>query len=194
MSRPEDFDGAYKVTPPWDIGHPQLALVGVAEAGEVRGSVLDIGCGTGEHALMAAGLGLAAAGVDTSARAISLAERKAADRGLQARFRVWNALDLAALGERFDTVLDCGMFHLLDDHDRVSFAASLRAAVPVGGRYFMLCFSDRMPGDLGPRRVSQDEIRSTFRDGWRVDAIDEATIEILAPSPVPAWLASITRG
>jgi SAM-dependent methyltransferase len=193
VSRPEDFDDAYVTPPPWDIGHPQPALIAVAEAGKVRGHVLDIGCGTGEHALMAARLGLVATGVDTSATAIALAKRKAAERLLQAQFLVWNALDLAALGKRFDTVLDCGMFHLLDDGDRVRFAASLRGVVPIGGRYFMLCFSDRMPGNVGPRRVSPDEIRSTFSDGWRVDAIDEATIEILAPSPIPAWLAAIAR-
>src|SRR6266540_196061 len=109
---PEDL---YTGTPPWDIGRPQPALLALAEAGAIRGRVLDVGCGTGEHVLMAAGLGLEATGVDVAPTAIEAAERKARDRGLSARFLVGNVLELGALDERFDTVLDCGLFHVLTD-------------------------------------------------------------------------------
>src|SRR5947209_3876526 len=99
----------YASKPPWDIGRPQPDFVELAEAGELRGHVLDVGCGTGEHALMAAGLGLPATGVDASPTAIAIAEGKARDRQLPARFLVWDALELPSLGEQFDTVLDCGL-------------------------------------------------------------------------------------
>src|SRR2546422_10430369 len=108
--RPEDFDSLYSGTPAWDIGRPQPAFMELAEAGALRGNVLDVGCGTGEHALLAASLGLTATGIDAAAAAIAIAERKAQDRGLTARFLVWNALELASLDDRFDTVLDCGLF------------------------------------------------------------------------------------
>src|SRR5438876_6700630 len=104
----------YASTPPWEIGRPQPALTELAEAGAVHGRVLDVGCGTGEHVLMAARLGLPATGVDIAPTAIASAQRKAGERGLAARFLVWDALELAALGELFDTVLDCGLFHILD--------------------------------------------------------------------------------
>src|ERR1039458_5240791 len=55
--RPEHFDASYAGTPPWDIGRPQPAFLALAEAGTIRGRVLDVGCGTGEHALMAASMG-----------------------------------------------------------------------------------------------------------------------------------------
>jgi SAM-dependent methyltransferase len=48
---PGFFDAAYHGTPPWEIGRPQPALAELAEAGALRGRVLDVGCGTGEHAL-----------------------------------------------------------------------------------------------------------------------------------------------
>ena len=64
--RPEDFDALYTGTPPWDIGRPQPAFVQLADAGVLRGHVLDVGCGTGEHALMAAALGLQAVGIDAA--------------------------------------------------------------------------------------------------------------------------------
>ena len=61
--RPEEPD-LYASPPPWDIGRPQPAFLGLARAGLIRGRVLDAGCGTGEHTLMAAGLGLDATGAD----------------------------------------------------------------------------------------------------------------------------------
>jgi hypothetical protein len=58
----------------------------------------------------------------------------------------------------------------------------------------MLCFSDRQPGDLGPRRVTQDEIRASFDEGWRVDSIEPARIEVNTdPNGVLAWRSAITR-
>ena len=189
-----EFDVMYASTPPWDIGRPQPAFVALAESGALRGRVLDVGCGTGEHALMAAALGLDATGVDSAPTAIAKAEAKAEERGLRARFLVADALELAALGESFDTVLDCGLFHVFDDDDRPRFVESLAAAVPPGGRYHMLCFSDRQPGEWGPRRVGQDEIRASFSAGWRIESIDAATIEItIDPAAVQAWLASMVR-
>ena len=190
----QDFEASYSGTPPWDIGHAQPAFQALADAGELRGRVLDAGCGTGEHALMAAQMGLEATGIDSAPTAIEIAKRKARDRGLKARFLVWNALDLGSLGQQFDTVLDSGLFHVFNDNDREAYVASLSAAAAPGGRYFMLCFSERQPGDFGPRRVTQAEIRASFQKGWRVDAIDAVKLEAnLGPEGIFAWLARITR-
>jgi SAM-dependent methyltransferase/DNA-binding MarR family transcriptional regulator len=192
--RPEDFDAPYTGTPPWDIGRPQPALLELAQAGALQGQVLDVGCGTGEHALLAAGLGLQATGIDAAPAAIAIAQGKARDRGLPARFLVWDALQLAALNEQFDTVLDCGLFHVFDDDDRPRFVDGLRAAIRPGGRYYMLCFSDRQPGHLGPRRVSKDEIRASFDHGWQVDSIEPAKFDLtIDRGSALAWLAAITR-
>jgi hypothetical protein len=103
-------------------------------------------------------------------------------------------LELSSLGEQFDTVLDCGLFHVFDDDERPKFVRELADSVAVGGRYYMLCFSDRQPGDWGPRRIRQEEIRHSFADGWTVDFIQPAKIEItIDPVSVEAWLAAITR-
>src|SRR5664280_2032098 len=101
------------------------ALVRLAITGRISGSVLDAGCGTGENALHLAGLGHAVLGVDFAAAAIERAVAKAADRRISVEFRVGNALDLAALGRTFDTIIDIGLFHTLEDGDRTRYAASL---------------------------------------------------------------------
>ena len=189
-----EFNDIYKGTPPWDIGRPQSAFLALAESGALRGRVLDAGCGTGEHALMAARLGLEVTGIDTSARAIALAQAKARERRLTVPFLMSNALDLGSLGQQFDTVLDCGLFHVFSDDDRRAFVDSLTSAVAPGGRYFMLCFSEHQPGDAGPRRVTQAEIRASFSRGWSVDSIEPARLETtMGPDGIAAWLACLTR-
>ena len=190
------FDAMYAGQPPWDIGRPQAAFAALADAGLIRGRVLDVGCGTGEHVLMCADLGLDATGVDLAQVALRVAEEKARARGLTARFIHQDARHLSGLGESFDTVLDCGLFHLpvFTEEDRDSYVASLRSVLRPGGRYFMLCFSDREPGMIGPLRLTQDQIRTAFAIGWQIDSIEPTIIEITTdPTGVRAWLMTATR-
>jgi SAM-dependent methyltransferase len=190
------FDNAYRDggVPTWDVGRPQGALVRLAASGLIVGTVLDAGCGTGENALHLAELGHAVVGVDFAAAAIERAKTKAADRGLPAEFLVADALDLAALGLAFDTVIDVGLFHTLGDAERVRYVASLAAALRPGGRVFLLCWSDRNPFGRGPRRISRREIRAAFRDGWVVEAVDPEWLDSRLPEGrIHAWLARIAR-
>ena len=189
-----EFEAAYATTPPWDIGRPQSAFANLTADGAIGGAVLDVGCGTGEHALMAAEAGSATVGIDLSSTAIRLAQAKAQERGSAARFVVADALRLESLGEQFDVVLDCGLFHVFDDEDRRPFVESLARVTRTGGRYYMLCFSDEEPTGWGPRRITQDEIRDAFVQSWRVDSIEPDELDVTVRSePVRCWLATITR-
>jgi cyclopropane fatty-acyl-phospholipid synthase-like methyltransferase len=178
--------------PPWDIGRPQPAIMQLAETGEITGSVLDVGCGTGENVLYLAERGLAAAGIDGAPSAIRKARAKAKRRGLKVQFEVADALDLSTPDRPFDTVIDSGLFHVFSDEERIRFRESLGRVVRPGGTYFLMCFSDQQPGDWGPRRVTQAEIRSVFSDGWRVNSIQPSAFET-NEGHARAWLASISR-
>ena len=64
----------------------------------------------------------------------------------------------------------------------------------VGGRYALLCFNEHQPGELGPRRVTQAEIRATFATGWTVDSIIAEQFAAHLPGDgAHAWLALLTR-
>jgi len=190
----ESYTGA--APPPWDIGRPQPAFVRLADEGLLSGRLLDSGCGTGEHALLAASRGADVTGVDVAPTAIARARAKAAKRGISARFEVADALDLEQLGATFDTVIDSGVFHVFGDEDRTAYVASLAAVMQPGGACYLMCFSDRQPGDWGPRRVRADELRSAFAAGWTVESITADAFDI---NPIggftkaEAWLAAIRR-
>jgi len=186
------FESAYLGTPPWDIGRPQPEIVRLAETGQITGSVLDIGCGTGENVLYLAEHGYAAAGVDGAPTAIKKARAKSKRRALNASFEVGDALNLPTPKRPFDTVIDSGLFHVFSDDERPRFRESLGRVVRSGGTYFLMCFSDHQPGDWGPRRVTQAEIRAVFGDGWRVNSIEPSAFETTF-GEAQAWLATISR-
>lgn len=186
------FESSYVGTPPWDIGRPQPAIVRLAESGQITGRVLDVGCGTGENILYLAGRGLTATGIDGAPTAIRKARTKAKRRRLLVRFEVADALDLSVPEQPYDTIIDSGLFHVFSDEERGRFRESLGRVIRPTGTYFLMCFSDQEPGNWGPRRVTQDEIRSVFRDGWRVNSIQPSAFDTNM-GQAQAWLASISR-
>jgi SAM-dependent methyltransferase len=193
MSR---FDDAYADgTPPWDIGRPQPRFVQLAASGVVRSPVIDVGCGTGEHAMHFAAAGHDVLGVDFAPLAIDRARAKAAERGIAVRFEVADALDLGRLGRTFTTALDCGVFHIFDDDDRARYVESLGRVVAPGGRYYMMVFSDLEPTDWGgPRRIRREEIEHAFARGWVVESIEPAVFTTnIHPHGGQAHFASLRR-
>ena len=187
------FEWSYRSgVPPWDIGRPQPVIVELAEREAISGPVIDVGCGTGENALYLASRGLEVTGIDAAPTAIARARAKAQQRGLQAEFLVHDALELESLGRSFETAIDCGLFHVFSDPDRRRFERSLRSILRPGGHYFLLCFSEDEPGDWGPRRVTQAEIRATFGAGWTIDSIEAARFDADFDDGAAAWLASLT--
>ena len=164
----ERFESAYEGQPPWDIPGPQPQFVRLEATGMIRGSVLDAGCGTGENALYLASRGHEVWGLDFIPVAIERANVKAKERGLGVHFQVGDSLKLDQPGRTFDTVIDCGLFHTFADEERPLYVSALATVVRPGGSVHILCFSDQEPPGQGPRRVTQQEIRDAFRNGWEV--------------------------
>jgi len=115
------FASLYSGQAPWDIGKPQKAFIAIAD--QITGSILDSGCGTGDNALFFASKGHKVTGIDFLEEPIQRAKRKAAERGLFATFLVKDAMTLKDWPERFDNVIDCGLFHVFSDLDRTKYVA-----------------------------------------------------------------------
>jgi cyclopropane fatty-acyl-phospholipid synthase-like methyltransferase len=195
----ETFENLYAGKAPWDIGKPQPAFV--AAASKVTGSLLDAGCGTGENALYFAARDHEVTGIDYLPGPIELAKKKASERGIAASFLVLNALHLDSLPRQFDTVTDCGLFHVFSDEDRKHYIAGLATVLKPGGRLLLECFSDAEPGDEGPRRISQSDLTTAFAGGWTIESIEPTRFEIrpdvqemsFSAGGPKAWFAVIRR-
>jgi SAM-dependent methyltransferase len=192
------FEDLYAGEPPWDIGKPQKPFVDIAD--QVKGSVLDAGCGTGDTALFLAGRGNQVTGIDFVGEPIRRAKQKAAENQSSAAFHVKDALTLKDWSERFDNVVDSGLFHVLADADRKEYVAGLATVLKRGGRLFLLCFSDEEPGTQGPRRVSKSELYTTFANDWDIESIRPIQVEIrpefgetFSAGGPKAWFAIVRR-
>lgn len=174
------FEAFYRhSTPPWVIDEPQPAVVALAEAGHtgyIRGRVLDVGCGTGEHTIYLTRLGHDVLGVDGAPTAVDIARRNAAERGVAARFAVADAFDLAAIDHEqplYDTVLDSALFHVFDAADRVRYVSSLGRVTRPGALVHVLALSDAGRG-FGPS-VTAHDLLDAFGPGWTVEDLAETT-------------------
>jgi cyclopropane fatty-acyl-phospholipid synthase-like methyltransferase len=190
------WDASYRDGPaPWDIGRPQPAIVRLASEGGFTGAVLDAGCGSGENTLHVASLGVPVLGVDVAETALAMARAKARDRGIEIEFAAVDAFELERLGRRFDTVLDCGLFHTFDGEERPRYVSSLASVTERNGTLYVLCFSDQGQ-DIGPHPVSQEELRRAFNPGagWKVAAIEPDRVQTrFHDHGAPAWFATIKR-
>jgi SAM-dependent methyltransferase len=139
------FESLYAGPAPWDIGKPQGTFTAIAD--RVTSPVLDAGCGTGEHALFFAARGHRVVGIDFVKEAIRRARRKAAERGLAVGFLVKDATALGDWGERFASVIDCGLFHVFSDADRRRYVGGLAQVLEPGGRWSHRLLSWRLAAD-----------------------------------------------
>jgi SAM-dependent methyltransferase len=184
-----DFDALYRgespgegipamTTPPWDNKAPKDTVVAWHTQGLVHGDVLDIGCGLGDNAVYLAQQGFNVTGLDISPTALITAERRAKDAGVDVTFAVTDSTKLEGYTDAFDTIVDSGMFHCLDDDAKRSYAAAARRATRPGATLLLSCFSDANPSDdEWPRpAVSEQTLRDVLGGaGWNITSLEPAS-------------------
>jgi SAM-dependent methyltransferase len=130
-------------------------------------TVLDLGCGTGNHSIRLASHGFQVAGVDMSAHMLRTAERKAAQANVSIE---WHQSDIRAvnLNRQFDAVLM--MFavlgYQLENEDVLRALRTARSHLAPGGLF--VCDVWHGPAVLGQQpqdrmRVIQDHGRTLLR-------------------------------
>ena len=192
------WESAYEGSPPWDIGGPQPEIVKLVKNGEIKeGSrVLDIGCGLGDNAIFLAENGNHVTCLDIAHRVIEKGKAKADKRKVRVNFLVGNVLELDKYFPdcSFQAVVDSGLFHSLDDGEREHFAKQVFRILADGGTYFVLCFSDKEPGNWGPRRISKAEIRETFSGLSTINYVRDAKFASkMGQEGARAYLVSMTK-
>ncbi len=193
------FDLWYRVgKPPWIIDQAQPDLIAAVEKGEVRGlTVLDVGCGAGNNAIYLAGRGFDVTGVDVSAKAIRIAKQRASEAEVDVTFMTLDALKIGTLAKSFDTVIDFGLFHNIVGDKRKRYVRALSDVCVSKGRLLMQCLGDQA-GEYGvyphsyPKPISQDEIRTSFSEGWQIEWIRLGGIQSNMSENYSSWLTAMT--
>jgi len=184
-----DFDALYRgespgegiapvATPPWDNKEPSESVIRWQARGWVHGDVLDIGCGFGDNAIYLAQHGHPVTGLDISPTALVTAEQRATDAGVEVTFAVADSTRLDGYTDAFDTVIDSGLFHSLDDEGRGRYVAAVHRATRRGATLLLSCFSDANPSGKDWRpAVSEQTLRTVLgAAGWDITSLEPATV------------------
>jgi SAM-dependent methyltransferase len=165
-------------TPPWDNKAPSESVIAWQTGGWVHGDVLDIGCGYGDNAVYLAKNGHTVTGLDISPTALITAERRAKDAGVDIKFAVADSTKLDGYTDAFDTVIDSGLFHSLDDDGRRSYTAAVHRATRPGATLLLSCFSETNPVGKEPRpAVSEETLRDVLgAAGWDITSLEPASV------------------
>jgi cyclopropane fatty-acyl-phospholipid synthase-like methyltransferase len=188
---------------PFDVDSPDEWIADLERRGQIRGNILDAGCGTGRTSIFLAKLGYNVTGVDISSNAIERAVRKIASEDFHIRFVQANVCEWVGCEGFFDTVIDIGCFHsLFTESDRKSYASTLHRVCGAGAVVYLRAISEanlrrEEKSDRAFPALSEASIRSAFGVGWVVSDMAHREIDLLTDDGCKkayCWFAGIKRG
>lgn len=179
--RQRDWDEIYRGNLqeiPWEAGKPSHDLVRLLESGRFpQGKVLEVGCGTGTDAIYLARHGREVTAVDVSDVALELARKKALQAGVQVQWLNVASPELPFDDNSFDAVYDRGVYHLFDREGRRAHAKAIARVLKPGGVYVMTCFSEKQPGEWGPKRLPLAWVESEVTPEFAIEESWETVLE-----------------
>jgi SAM-dependent methyltransferase len=160
------------------------------------GRALDLGCGTGAHAVALARRGWRVTGVDQVGKALARARKRAEEDHAEVTFVQGDVtgLDARTVGTSYDLVLDIGCFHGLTPTDQAAMGTSIDTVAAPDATLLMLAFRPGSPRPL-PRGADTTSIEKAL-PGWRVVETEPAVTDGM-PAPLrkatPTWYRACRR-
>jgi SAM-dependent methyltransferase len=147
------------------------------------GPALDLGCGTGMHAVALARRGWQVTGVEIVPKALRAARERARQAGVEVRLVQGDvtALRTIGVGSGFRFVLDFGCFHGLKDAQRAAVGREVSAVTTPGATLLMIAWQPGRRWPL-PRGASRADIKAAF-PGWNAIGEDALPVSTL-PTPL----------
>jgi SAM-dependent methyltransferase len=143
------WDGFYgdKTKPiPFFVNLPDESLVSWFENNQLHaGRVLELGCGPGRNAIYMAKQGCTVDAVDVSPVSIDWARERATEAEVDVNFICASIFDLPIKADAYDLVYDCGCFHHIPPHRRMSFLSLITTALKPSGAFGLTCFGAEPP-------------------------------------------------
>jgi 2-polyprenyl-3-methyl-5-hydroxy-6-metoxy-1,4-benzoquinol methylase len=179
-------------TMPWY--NPDLDADLEQALGELKinsGTALDLGTGPGTQAIALAKKGFRVTGTDISEAAITQADSKTKEEGLDVRF-IQDDIFNSHLNQEFDFVFDRGCFHVFHPDLRQDYVRIVHSLIKPKGYLFLKCFSHLETSEGGPYRFTPEEIKKIFGVRFHVISIHE-TVYQGTLDPLPKALFSILQ-
>jgi cyclopropane fatty-acyl-phospholipid synthase-like methyltransferase len=157
---------------PWHSGQPDRHLVRLVNEGKInKGRVLDMCSGDGTNSIYLASRGFEVYGVDVSGTAVRIARERCRKRKLACVYEEGNVLEPSFKGP-FDFIFDRGCFHHISAAEKPEYVKVLKRLLRPGGRFFLLCFSDKNPPL--EKNLTKEDIRGYFGRDFRIHYIKDS--------------------
>ncbi len=158
-----------------------------------KGKFLDLGTGPGTQAIKLYEKGFQVTASDISETAIKKDNDLYNTDIQKINFVVDDILKSNFKENEFDYIFDRGCFHVLSINDRKKYIIEIKRILNYDGALFLKCFSVKEPGDYGPYRFSEDELKDIFQD-FEILNIRETVYEgTLNPLPKALFAVAIKK-
>lgn len=144
--------------------------------------VLDLGCGIGWISFKFAENGFHVVGIDGSETAITQAKKSANKKNLDGllKFRVGDALNLPSDLDKFDALVDRGLFHHILPENRDLYFENIKKVLKPDAYVYLSVFSMENPEGIGQRFTKKD-IEELFKN-FNIEYYNEDPLDNDAPA------------
>ena len=152
--------------------------------------VLDLGCGTGGHALLLAQRGYAVTGIDRSEEMLDRAKEKARERGVSVVFQQHDLLTLQ-MGHTFDAVIAmfAAMGYQTSNEDVLAAFRTARQHLRAGGLFVF----DAWFGPAVLAQLPSERMKVVEADGYRIIRFATPRLDIMTNTVEVKYSLTVLR-